>query len=70
MFPPLICKVGPPNGVVGEGFGIEGVDEGNENTALGGGLRSEVAEPVFGKPNEAGTGVLNLLPSIGDADDA
>jgi hypothetical protein len=65
MLPPFICKDGPPNGVVGEGFGIDGVDEVNENTALGGGLKS-VAELVFCKPNEAGTGVVNLLPSIGD----
>jgi len=70
MFPPLICKVGPPNGVVGDGFGIEGVDEVNENTALGVGLKSEVAGPVFGKPNEDGTDVVNWLPNIGDVDDA
>ena len=70
MFPPLICKVGPPNGVVGDGFGIEGVDEVNENTALGVGLKSEVAGPVFGMPNEDGTDVVNWLPNIGDVDDA
>jgi len=56
--------------VVGDGFGIEGVDEVNENTALGVGLKSEVAGPVFGKPNEDGTDVVNWLPNIGDVDDA
>lgn len=69
-FPPFICAVGPPNGVVGDGFGTEGVDDVNENTALGGGLKSEVPGPVFGKPNEGETVVVDLLPNINDADDA
>jgi hypothetical protein len=71
MFPPFICTVGSPNiGVVGDGFGIEGVADVNENTALGIELNGDVAGPVFGEPYESEAGVVNLLANTGCAENA
>lgn len=71
MFPPFICALGSPNiGVFGDRFGIEGVDDVNENIALGIGLNGDVAGPVFGKPTEGGADVVNLLPNTGFAKNA
>jgi hypothetical protein len=69
MFPPFICTVGSPNIGVG-GFGIEGVADVNENTALGIGLNGDVAGPVFGEPYEGGAGVVNLLENTDCAKNA
>jgi hypothetical protein len=71
MFPPFICTVGSPNiGVVGDGFGLEGVADVNENTALGIELNGDVAGPVFGEPYESEAGVVNLLANTGCAENA
>lgn len=42
----------------------------NENTALEVELKGEIPEPVFRMPNSDGAVVTELLPNIGDADNA
>lgn len=52
------------------GFGIEGVADVKENTALGIGLNGDVAGPVFGEPYEGAAGAVNLLENTDCAKNA
>lgn len=67
----------PNSGIEGDGFGVEGdgvgtvgVAEVNENTALKVELKGKMSEPLFGMPNCDGAVVIELLPNIGDAENA
>lgn len=58
----------PNSGVEDGGSGIVGVAEVNENTALEGLM--DIAEPLFGMPNDDGAVVIGLLPNIGETENA